>query len=384
MAIVHGYCDPRFNHVRNLFEERIATGEELGASLCVNIDGENVIDLWGGYADATKTQPWNEDTLVVVWSCSKIVTALAAIILIDRGLLDADKKVSEYWPEFGANGKENVTVGHILSHASGVPSWEEPVTIHDIYCTESATEALAKQAPWWTPGEHSGYHLFNQGHLVGELVRRTTRKTLNQFVAEEITIHLDADFRFGLESKDWSRTADIIPPPALPLDSLDPQSIMKRALNGPLVKAEYSTTREFREAEIGAANGFGNARSLCRIGSVVSLAGTVDGKQYISPQTVDKMIHERIRGHDLVLSSFLRFGLGVGLPVPQTVPWVPEGRVCFWCGWGGATIVMDLDRRMTIGYAMNKMGPGTLGNPNTEAYVNAVYSVVGGKSPSDL
>lgn len=381
MAPVHGYCDERFNHVRNLFEKRIASGEELGASLCVNIDGENVIDLWGGYADRAKAQPWNQHTLVVVWSCSKIVTALAALILIDRGLLDVDEKVSKYWPEFGANGKENVTIGHILSHASGVPAWDEPITVHDTYSTESATEKLAKQAPWWTPGEYSGYHSFNQGHLVGELARRTTGKTLSQFIVDEITSHLDADFRLGLEREDWSRTAEIIPPAAFPLDSLDPNSIMTRALSGPVIKAEYSATSEFREAEIGAANGFGNARSLCRIGSVVSLAGTVDGKQYVLPQTIDKMIQERIRGQDLVLSSFLRFGLGVGLPVPQTVPWVPEGRVCFWCGWGGATVVMDLDRRMTIGYAMNKMGPGTLGNANSEAYVNAVYSVMDRKSP---
>lgn len=374
MATVHGYCHARFNHVRDVLEERVATGEELGASLCVNVDGENVIDLWGGHADTTKTLPWNEDTLTVVWSCSKVVTALAAVILIDRGLLDADKKVSEYWPEFGASGKENVTVGHILSHASGVPSWEQPVTIEETYCSKGATERLAQQAPWWTPGEHSGYHLFNQGHLVGELVRRTTGKTLKQFIAEEIAIPLDADFRLGLEEIDWPRTADIIPPLALPLDGLDPKSVMVRTLTGPLVKAEYSMTREFREAEIGAANGFGNARSLCRIGSVVSLAGTVDGKQYLSPETADKMIHERIRGQDFVLGSFMRFGLGVGLPVPQTVPWIPEGRVCFWCGWGGATIVMDLDRRMTIGYAMNKMGPGTLGNANTEAYVKEAYA----------
>ncbi|KFY78774.1 hypothetical protein V499_02127 [Pseudogymnoascus sp. VKM F-103] len=382
MATVHGHCNAGFDHVRNVFQEHITADKELGASLCVNIDGINVIDLWGGHADATKTKPWDEDTLTVVWSCSKIVTALAAAILIDRGLLDPEKKVSNYWPEFGASGKEDITVGHILSHASGVPSWEQPITIQETYSSKSAAEKLAQQSPWWTPGEHSGYHLFNQGHFVGELVRRITGKTLKQFIADEITVPLEADFRLGLEEKDYPRTADVIAPPAIPLDGLDPNSIMVRAMCGPLIKAEYSSTREFREAEVGAANGFGNARSLCRIGSIVSLAGTVDGKQYISPQTVDQMMHERIRGQDLVLGTFLRFGLGVGLPVPQTVPWVPEGRICFWCGWGGSTVVMDLDRRMTISYAMNKMGVGTLGNENTAAYVNAVYAVVDGNLPS--
>ncbi|KFX96877.1 hypothetical protein O988_05129 [Pseudogymnoascus sp. VKM F-3808] len=382
MTIVQGHYEAGFDHVRDVFQERIAAGEELGASLCVNIDGKNVIDLWGGYADAEKTKPWNEDTLTVVWSCTKIVTALAAAILIDRGLLDPEEKVSKYWPEFGAAGKEDITVAHILSHTSGLPAWEQPITIEETYSTKSAADKLARQSPWWTPGEHSGYQLFNHGHFVGELVRRITGKTLKQFISDEIAVPLGADFRLGLEEKDYPRTADVIPPPAIPLDALDPNSILVRAISAPLVKAEYSSTREFRDTEIGAVNGFGNARSLCCIGSIVSLAGTVDGKQYISPQTVDQMIRERISGPDQVLGSFLRFGLGVGLPVLETVPWVPEGRICFWCGWGGSTIVMDLDRRMTISYTMNKMEAGALGNENTAAYVNAVYAAVAGNLPS--
>lgn len=374
MAEVKGSFDPAFQLVRDLFNTRVTQGEELGASLCVNVDGKNIIDLWGGYADTEKTRLWNEDTLTVVWSTSKVVTALAAAILIDRGQLDPEEKVSKYWPEFAKNGKEGVTVAHVLSHASGVPSWEAPVTLDEIYDTENATRRLAEQAPWWAPGEGSGYHMMNQGHLVGEIVRRITGRSLKQFIDENIANPLGADFRLGVEEKDWSRTADIVPPPDFPTDGMDPESLMVRAMAGAPVTAQASMTPGFRGAEIGAANGFGNARSLCRIGSVVTLEGAVDGKKYLSPGTVDKMLQEQVSGPDLVLGLPLRFGLGVGLPVPEILPWVRDGRLCFWGGWGGSLIVMDLDRRMTIGYAMNKMGMGTLGNDNSVAYIEAIYA----------
>ncbi|KAJ9314510.1 hypothetical protein DTO271D3_5248 [Paecilomyces variotii] len=373
MAEIHGLCKPQFDHVRRIFQERIAQGEELGASLCVDIKGETVIDLWGGHADPAKTRPWEEDTLTVVWSCSKVVCALAAAILIDRGVLDPDEKVSKYWPEFAANGKENITVGHVLSHTSGLPSWEPPITFQEICDTPKSTEKLAQQAPWWTPGQSSGYQLVTHGHLIGELVRRTTGKSLKQFIAEEIAEPLGADFRLGLEQKDWSRTADITPPPPMALDRLSPESVARRAFIGAVIEAEESMSLEFRNAEIGASNGFGNARSLCRIGSVISLGGTRDGKTYLSQETIDQMIQERINGQDLVLGKSLRFGLGVGLPAPETISGIPQGRVCFWGGWGGSTIIMDLDRQMTIGYAMNKMASGTLGNANTGAYVEEIY-----------
>ncbi|GAD95682.1 hypothetical protein PVAR5_4328 [Paecilomyces variotii No. 5] len=380
MAEIHGSCKPGFDHIRRLFQERIAQGEDLGASLCVDIKGETVIDLWGGYADPEKTRPWEEDTLTVVWSSTKVVTALAAVLLIDRGILGPDEKVSKYWPEFAANGKESVTVGHVLSHASGLPSWEPPITFEGICDTARSTEKLAQQTPMWSPGEHSGYQLLNHGHLIGELVRRTTGRSLKQFIAEEIAAPLRADFRLGLEKKDWPRTADIvpIPPPFDFINQLDPKSIMFRAFKGGLVKAEESMLPEFRESEIGAVNGFGNARSLCRIGSVVSLGGTRDGKKYVSPETITKMIEERVSGQDLVMGVYMRFGLGVGLSVPETIPWIPEGRICFWGGWGGSMVIMDLDRQMTISYAMNKMVNGILGNPNVEAYVRAIYKALDG------
>ncbi|KAJ5401638.1 uncharacterized protein N7487_007534 [Penicillium crustosum] len=360
MATTQGLCDPAFDRVRELFEQRLASGEEVGASICVNIDGKNALDIWGGHVDAAKTRPWEEDTLIVVFSCSKVATALAALILIDRGLLDVEERVSKYWPEFAANGKEDTKVWHILSHSSGVPHWEWRIPLESIYDTKTSTEMLAAQAPWYKAGEASAYQMVNHGHLVGELVRRISGKSLKQFIADEIAGPLGADFGLGVAEKDWPRTADIIPGAPTPFPPIDPQSVAGGA-------------------GVGASNGFSNARALARIGSIVSLQGTVDGKQYLGLKTIDQMLQERVSGVDQMLLLNIRFGLGVGLPVPETVTFIPEGNICFWGGWGGSMVVMDLDRRMTIAYTMNKMGSGILSNANGKAYIEAIYEIMADK-----
>ncbi|KAJ5841146.1 hypothetical protein N7534_010976 [Penicillium rubens] len=382
MAIVQGPCDPAFNRVRDLLQERLTSGEEVGASLCVNINGKNVLDIWGGHANAAKTRSWEKDTLTVVFSSTKVVTALAALILVDRGLLDVEEKVSKYWQEFAANGKEDTKVWHILSHASGLPHWDERIPMETIYDTKASTDLLAAQAPWFKAGEASAYQLIDHGHLIGEIVRRISGKPLKQFIADEIAGPLGADFSLGVAEEDWPRTADIISAPPASMPEMDPKSIVGRAFGNITLKAEDAQTPEYRGTEIGAINGFANARSLARIGSMVSLKGTVDGKQYLGLKTIDQMIQERISGVDLVLFMNFRFALGVALPVPETITFIPDGNICFWGGWGGSMLIMDLDRRMTIGYAMNKMEAGVLGNENVKAYVNAIYEIMADKKPS--
>lgn len=293
MATTHGHCDPAFSQLRELFQQRLSQGHELGASLCVNIDGKNVVDLWGGYADAAHTKPWNEDTITVVWSVTKVVSSLAANILIDRGLLDPNEKVSKYWPEFAANGKDGVLVAHILTHSSGVASWDPPIAVEDIYNLKKSTDALAQQAPWWKPGEVSGYHMVNYGHLIGELVQRTSGKSLAQFIAEEIARPLGADFRLGVPEVDWPRAADIIPPPPVTLDGLDPQSVEGKTFAGGLVPAERSMSTGFRKASIGAINGFSNARALARIGSMSPRAARLMGSGTFPPKLLTRYSKRR-------------------------------------------------------------------------------------------
>ena len=234
---------------------------------------------------------------------------------------------------------------------------------------------MAAQAPWWEPGTASGYHALNFGHLIGEVVRRVSGRTLKQFVAEEIAGPLGADFQIGAAESDWGRIADVVPPPPLPFDleALDPNSPAVKTLTGPLVAAEEANTPGWRRADIGAANGHGNARSVARVMSVVARGGEVDGIRLLSPETIDLIFREQINGIDVVLGIPLRFGIGYGLPQLDTLPWIPDEKICFWGGWGGSMIVMDMGRRMTISYMMNKMGAGIVGSDRSTEYGKAIF-----------
>jgi CubicO group peptidase (beta-lactamase class C family) len=380
MAQLHGTCDERFGAVRSLLEDNLGSGAELGVSLVVDIDGELAVDLWGGFRDQGRTVPWTADTITNVWSSTKTVTSLAALMLVDQGELDPAAPVAKYWPEFAANGKQDVTVSHIMSHTSGVSGLAHPAVIADLYDWEQATARMAAQAPWWPPGTASGYHALNYGHLVGEVVRRITGQPLKQFVTAEIAGPLGADFQIGAAEPDWPRIADVVPPPPLPFDlsALDPASPVYKTITGPVADAAAANTPDWRRADIGAANGHGNARSVARIMSVLARDGEVDGVRLLSPPTIDLIFQEQSNGMDLVLGVPLRFGLGYGLPRPDVLPYAADEKVCFWGGWGGSVIIMDAGRRMTLSYMMNKMGAGVVGSGRSSAYLQAIYGAVRG------
>ena len=380
MTELLGKCDDRFDAVRAALARNLDSGEELGASLVLDIDGEIVVDLWGGFRDEARTVPWSEQTITNVWSSTKTVTSLAALMLVDRGALDVDAPVARYWPEFAAQGKQDVLVRHVMSHASGVSGLEQPAVVEDLYDWPRATSRMAAQAPWWPPGTASGYHALNYGHLVGEVVRRISGKTLKQFVAEEIAGPLGADFQIGAAESDWDRIADVVPPPPLPFDlaALDPDSPVVKTLTGPPVAAEVANTPGWRRADLGAVNGHGNARSVARVLSVVARGGEVDGVRLLGQDTIDLIFREQQNGIDLVLGVPLRFGIGYGLPQRDILPWIPDERICYWGGWGGSMIVMDVGRRTTISYMMNKMGPGIIGSSRSAEYGQAIYDAVSG------
>jgi CubicO group peptidase (beta-lactamase class C family) len=375
MGEVSGTCDARFAPVRDALAEQLDK-EELGAGIVLDIDGETVVDIWGGWCDSERRRPWEQDTITNVWSTTKTVTNLAALMLVDRGLVDAYAPVADYWPEFAANGKEAIEVRHILSHTSGVSGWEAPFDVTDMYDWTSSTERLAAQSPWWEPGTASGYHANNQGHLVGEVVRRVTGLPLKGFVAEQIAGPLGADFQIGATESDWPRIAPVVPPPPLPIDlaTLPPESPMYKTLTGPVAEAANANTAGWRQADMGALNGHANARSVVRIIKALSLGGAVDGTRLLSPEAIDLIFDEQSHGTDLVLGVPLRFGIGFALPETETVPYVPQGRCCYWGGWGGSEIIADLDRRVTLGYMMNNMAPGIIGSDRSEAYVRAAYA----------
>ncbi len=377
----------RFADVLDLLRRNVADGTELGASICVVKDGEVILDVWDGWADREKTQPWQRDTITPVWSISKTMTNLAALVLVERGLLDLDAPVSRYWPEFAANGKSTVLVRHLLGHTSGVSGWAQPVTVDDIFDWDKSTAMLAAQAPWWEPGTAGGYHLVNQGHLVGEVIRRVSGQMPGQFLESEIAGPLGADFHIGLDPADFWRVSNVTPPRPLDLDetAVDPDKIAIRTLTGPFVKVSESRSERWRTAELPAANGHGNARSIARIQSLISHGGSIEGVTLLSPATIERIFEEQAYGLDKVLEVVLRWGIGYALPEPATIPSVPFGRKCFWGGLGGSFVVNDLDNRMTIAYAMNRMifeyAPGTrlhrpAGDSRSDAYIAAIYAAI--------
>jgi CubicO group peptidase (beta-lactamase class C family) len=366
-----GTCSARFDPLRELFAAKLESGEDLGASLAVNIDGEMVVDLWGGWADEARTAPWTENTIANIFSTTKAMTSLAALVLVDRGELDLDATVARYWPEFAARGKAGIKVRHLLSHTSGVSGWDQPITLEDLYDWDKSTALLAAQAPWWEPGTASGYHMLNYGHLIGEVIRRITGLRLGEFCAAHIAGPLGADFHIGLPPSEFHRVANVVPPPAEPTDlpQFDPNSVAFKTWTNPTMPPgmKWSWTERWRRADIGAANGHGNARSVARLQSAVACGGEVDGVRLLSPQTIDRIFEVQSNGIDLVIGIPLKIGVGYSLS--------PEGRVCCWGGTGGSLVIIDVDRRITFAYVMNKMAPGG-GAPIAEALAERVKDIV--------
>ncbi|WP_433475610.1 serine hydrolase domain-containing protein [Spirillospora sp. CA-142024] len=373
-----GSTKDAFDAVRDEFEKGLRS-DELGASVALDLDGETVVDLWGGHRDAERTSPWTRETIVNVFSTTKTVTALAILVLADRGLIDLDAPVATYWPEFAQSGKESVLVRHVMGHTSGVSGWDQPITMTDLYDVRASTARLAAQQPWWTPGTAGGYHALSQGHLLGELVRRVDGRSLTDFVAEDLAAPLGADVQLGAREQDWGRVAPVVPPGPLPFDlsTLDPTTVSFRTMTGPAPDAEAVNTPQCRRAEIGAANGHSNARGLVTLLRALTLGGAADGVRLLSEAMVDRVFEVQADGPDLVNGAPMRWGMGFGLTPVDQAPFLPAGRVAWWGGWGGSLVVVDLDRRVTFAYTMNKMGSGGLtGFDRAGRYLTAAYQAL--------
>jgi CubicO group peptidase (beta-lactamase class C family) len=369
MIEISGTCEPRFEPVREAFRQAFANGEDVGASFAVALDGELVVDLWGGYADAAKTRPWERDTIVCVYSTTKTMAALCALILADRGAIDLHAPVAKYWPEFAQNGKERVEVRHFLSHSAGLPTWEKPITLDVLYDWQKATSLLAAQAPQWEPGTASGYHAVTQGYLIGEVVRRVTGKSPGTFFRETIAEPMGADFHIGLDPKHFARVGEMIPPASAPAG-------VASAANPPM-DARESATSAWRQAEIPAANGHGNARSVAMVQSLLACGGEAFGVKVMSQPGCDAVMEEQTNGLDRVLGFPIRFGMGYGL-LPRVGDQEPR-RACFWGGWGGSLAYVDLDSRVSIAYVMNRMNSTTTGDSRSAVPLRAFFHALAGR-----
>jgi CubicO group peptidase (beta-lactamase class C family) len=390
---ISGVWDPRFRRVRDEFVRNFAERGEVGAAVSVIAGGRRVIDLWGGTAQVDTNTPWQKDTIVHVWSCTKGATALCAHILAARGLLDLDAPVTDYWPEYGQNGKGGTTVAMLLSHQAGVPAIREPLPAGAFYDTELMTDTLAAEAPFWEPGTRHGYHALTFGFLVGELVRRVSGKTLGEFFRDEIADRFAIDFSMGLADSEVGRLAPIIPadPPAPPFPNYliaaltDPTSIQALIFfnnGGFLNPGEAESAAARAQTEIGASGGFTNARALARMYQLLvdpRLAVPLVGRSGLV-----RMSRAHSAGFDQFGLIHSRFALGYvksidnrrGTPGNQDSDLVSEDAF-HHSGFGGSIGLADPRANFSLGYVMNKQGQGTLFNPRGQSLVDATYQSLG-------
>jgi CubicO group peptidase (beta-lactamase class C family) len=351
---IHGVCDSQFSEVREEFERNFSERGDVGASVCVVVAGEMVVDLWGGVADPATGAPWQDDTITVVMSMTKAATALCAHILADRGELDIDLPVAHYWPEFAQNGKEQIPVRMLLNHQAGVPGFHEPIPTGKPYDWEYMVARLAAERPFWAPGRLYGYHSITFGWLVGEVVRRVSGKSLGTFFREEVAEPLGLDFWIGLPEREEQRAVRLLPTrePSSEVPGI-PALRAERVSNGVDEQGDWWNTRGAHAAELPASGGITNARAAARMYAALSLGGTLDGVKLVSPETVERMsrVQSALAG-DALDDNTAPFALGYMLAPPTSgFPRTRFGHE----GAGGSNGFADPAARLAFGYVMNQM-----------------------------
>ena len=371
---VDGWCDDRFAAVRTAFVENFAERGELGAACTVIVDGEAVVDLWGGGADADRRTRWRADTIVNAYSVGKAIVSLLLLRLVDQGLVDLDAPIARYWPDFGAAGKEGATVRHAMCHRAGVPAIREPLTNDALSDFDAMCAALARTAPWWPPGARHAYHTNTFGHLVGGIVRHVTGHTPGE-VLRDLATALDADVHFGVAEPDLARCADVVwqggvPPSDLAvLDQLDETTRM--TMLGYVNPPGYSSmgivnTAVWRRAEVPSTNGQMSARGIARVYDAVIR------RSLLSDDLLAEAVRPQSSGPCPTLGQDVTFGLGFQ-------PWTPErpfGRTPAGFGHfgtGGSLGFADPSAGVAFGYVMNDVIPRWQ-SPRNRALVDAVYA----------
>jgi CubicO group peptidase (beta-lactamase class C family) len=391
MAAVNGRCDEKFREVRVQFEDNFASRGEVGASLAIYFEGELVVDLWGGLSAPQSERAWTRESLVEVFSATKGLSATCLNVMIDRGLLSVDAPVAQYWPEFGANRKDKVTVGMALSHQTGLPFWQTRVPRNGLLDWGFATAALAGEAPIWEPGTCHGYHGMTSGFIWGEIVRRVTGKSIGTFLRQEIAGPLGADVWIGLPESEESRVSNVI------LADFDPNSKMfakaiaepewqgGRMLDncGDLFSPEIINSRAFRAAEGPATGGVATAHGLARVYAPLSLDGSIDGVRLVKESSLPGMRTARsVSSLDLMLRLPTTFTLGFsktwGRREDSEGNYMILGEQAFGTpGMGGSMGFADGQARLAFGYTMNRLGPGVALNRRGQSLIDAAYKAVG-------
>lgn len=375
---IQGDCAGEFSALANAFEELFALNGDIGAGLAVVIDGEPVVNLWGGLRDREANAPWEPATVANVWSTTKGVTAACVAMLITRGQLAYDMPVSAYWPEFAAAGKAEITVAQLLSHQAGLCGFQRPVDVDALYDSAAAAAELAAQEPFWPPGEGSGYHAISVGFLLDELVRRVDGRDLKRFVAEELQAGCGLNLSMGLPADQYDKAATLYAPATDGADSSavvpELDAVQIAALANPVMEPTLPNTRGWREACIPSANGFADARSLATLYSALASDGRVAGQELVDLATRAAMREVQCSGVDRVLGLDARWGCG--FLINSLDLYGPNPDAFGHSGWGGSFAFGDPQHGLGCAYVMNQMGSDLVGDLRAVSVVSTLYDIL--------
>jgi CubicO group peptidase (beta-lactamase class C family) len=385
-VIANGWVAPGFQGVRDAFAANLTEGRDIGAAFSAYHRGQKVVDLWGGVADRETERPWTEDTLTLVFSTTKGATAICAHRLAHDGRLDLDAPVTKYWPEFGAAGKENTRVSHLLSHQAGLAWIEGETTEEDALEWEVVIALLEEMTPHWEPGTAHGYHATTYGWLVGEVVRRVTGETLGTFFRRDVATPLGLDFWIGLPESEESRVSTLVSwrdtsaldesTMSLVDQFMGAETTIGKALfspGGAFKREQLWNSRAMHAAEIPAANGITDARSIARM--YAACIGDVDGVRLLTPAQLKIATTQQTTGPNTVLMGLdVQFGLGFMLPSSLVTIGGPRSFGHF--GYGGSMGWADPDAELAFGYAMNKLDLVMVGDVRSSSLLDAIYAAV--------
>lgn len=370
--------NPGFEGVQQAFEENFNDGLELGASLCVVHQGQVVVDLNKGYSDRAQSKPWNPNTIVNVFSSTKGVVAAALTLLHGRGDIDYEKRVSEYWPEFSAADKQDITLGTALSHQSGLSGLRETVTIPDLYDWSGMVKRVAAAAPLWEPGTNAGYHPLTWGYIAGEIIRRITGQTPGDFIAQELGALHEGNFLLGVPASEDGRVAEVrTPEEGVPQSMIDEMGeTLRLTMLNPFVGMDLPGDRDWRASQVPGANGHGNGRALARVFGALANDGALEGQQVFKPESIKAATEVRFDGMDMTLGFQTRWGAGFFLN-NDSKQYGPSPNAFGHSGMGGSMEFADPDQKLGVGYTPSQMGTDLNGDRRALRLVDAIYKALG-------
>ena len=381
---INGTVAPAFESIRAVYQA-LWQDIEVGSALCVYYKGEKVIDLWGGYTDREATSPWQANTLVNVYSTTKGLATAAIAGLVSEGKLAFEKPVADYWPEFAAKGKANITVAQLLSHQAGLCGVDQTLQVSDLYDWEKMIHLLEEQAPYWTPGTSSGYHAVTWGYFPGELVRRITGKTLGEYFKTTIAEPLGADFHIGLADTEFDRCATLIgpnrarkqPPQSPDQAPVKPTKLFVKSLLNPSISPfRDACSKPWRNAELAASNGHGTAESIAKVYAAMANGGQLGNVRIMSEAALAATCAPEVETNvDLVTGGVVRRSRGFILNTENA--YGPEMTAFGHAGAGGSLGFADPVANLGFGYVMNQMQPDTAKKPRSKQLVDEIYRIIG-------